>query len=82
MQTQLVIAGKVAGSIWLIYIAFTTLVLAIIGLPHGPYLAAALFGFISAVSLSGTYMLWRRRNIHGLAITALVISSGWFIYAT
>jgi hypothetical protein len=80
MNRRLAIVGKVLGSTWLVVVSFTAVVLAAIGVPHGPYLPVALFLALAALCLGGVIMLWRAKALHWLTVVALVASSGLAVY--
>lgn len=75
-----VLVGKLIGSAWLLYAAFVTATLALISVPHGPYVPGLVFGATALLCLAGTAMFWRARSLHWATIAALLVSGSLAIY--
>jgi hypothetical protein len=62
------------GTGWLLFVAFIALVLAAIGIPHGPYLAAGGFAAGALLCLFGAVLIWRSARLHWVSLVAVAVS--------
>lgn len=80
MQKNAVLAVKLAGSAWLLYAAFVAATLAVVSMPHGPYVGAVVLAAAALLCLVGTAFLWRSQSLHWLSGVAVALSVGLAVF--